>query len=228
MNDGSLTLHDAASLATLSRDAMLALLRERLRPLDQVAVPDDWRDGSVRTDTPRARLPWHPETSKFAAVLVPLVDRPQGWQVLLTERATHLKNHAGQISFPGGRIEPNDDGPVAAALRETLEEIGLPATHVQPLGRLPDHLIVSGYRVTPIVARVTPGFALQLDSTEVARSFEVPLNFLLDERNHTPRTRRFEDRDYDFIDMPYGEYNIWGATAGMLMTLYRVLRGDDR
>ena len=161
-----------------------------------------------------------------AAVLFPLVEREQGLTVLFTQRAGHLKHHAGQISFPGGRVEPGDTDAVATALRESEEEIGLERRHVAVAGFLPDHLVVSGYRVTPVVGFVRPGFALRPDPREVAETFEVPLPFFLDPRNHVPRTRRFEGHEVTLVDMPFGPRNIWGATANMLMTLYRVLGGE--
>ena len=159
-----------------------------------------------------------------AAVLVPLVEREHDLTVLLTQRATQLKHHAGQISFPGGRIELSDDGPREAALREAQEEIGLDPRFVSVVGYLPDHVIVSGFLVTPVVAFVQPGFELLLDSGEVESTFEVPVSFLFDPQNHRTRRRRIgtSEREIDVIDIPYGEHNIWGATAGMIFTLYRL------
>ena len=159
-----------------------------------------------------------------AAVLVPLIERDEGLTVLLTQRATQLKNHAGQISFPGGRVELEDDGPRAAALREAKEEIGLDPDFVSVAGYLPDHVIVSGFLVTPVVAFVRPGFELLLDAREVESTFEVPLEFLFSPENHRVRKRRIGTSEYeiDLIDIPYGEHNIWGATAGMIYTLYRL------
>ena len=159
-----------------------------------------------------------------AAVLVPIVDHPDRLTVLLTQRAADLKNHAGQISFPGGRIEATDADAVDAALRETEEEIGLERSFISVFGFLPDHLIISGYRVTPVVAFVRPGFELKLDRSEVTDAFEVPLDFLLDPANHKARRRKLGEGEIEVYDIPYGERNIWGATAGMLMTLYRLVR----
>lgn len=158
-----------------------------------------------------------------AAVLVPLVERPEGLTVLLTQRATHLKNHAGQISFPGGRTEPQDASPLATALRETEEEIGLARELVTVAGYLPDHLIVSGYRVTPVVGFVRADFALALDETEVQSTFEVPLAHVFDPANHVRRKRAFGELEVELIDIPFGSRNIWGATAGMLLTFYRMM-----
>jgi 8-oxo-dGTP pyrophosphatase MutT (NUDIX family) len=159
-----------------------------------------------------------------AAVLVPLVERPAGLQVLLTQRASHLKNHPGQISFPGGRIESADAGPWEAALRETQEEIGLEPQFVTRAGYLQDHLVISGFRVTPAVGFVQPGFRLRLDETEVENVFEVPLEFVLDPRNHLPRDRSIAGHTIVTHEIPYEGRQIWGATASMLITFARLLR----
>jgi 8-oxo-dGTP pyrophosphatase MutT (NUDIX family) len=159
-----------------------------------------------------------------AAVLVPLVERPTGLQVLLTQRASHLKNHPGQISFPGGRIELVDAGPWEAALRETHEEIGLEPQFVTRAGYLQDHLVISGYRVTPAVGFVQPGFDLRLDETEVDDVFEVPLEFVLDVRNHLPRDHSIAGHTVVTHAIPYAGRQIWGATANMLITFARLLR----
>jgi 8-oxo-dGTP pyrophosphatase MutT (NUDIX family) len=159
-----------------------------------------------------------------AAVLIPIVDRIEQLTLLLTQRAADLKQHPGQISFPGGRIEKDDTGPLQAALRETEEEIGLERRFIEVVGYLPDHLIISGYRVTPVVAFVRPGFELKLDTTEVTETFEVPLEHVLDPANHKARRRKLGEGEIEVYDIPYGERNIWGATAGMIMTLYRLLR----
>jgi 8-oxo-dGTP pyrophosphatase MutT (NUDIX family) len=166
-----------------------------------------------------------PASLARAAVLVPLVERPEGLQVMLTLRASHMKNHGGQVSFPGGRMEPRDAGPWEAALREAREEIGLEAAFVARAGYLPDHLVISGFRVTPAVAFVQPGFSLQLDAREVEDVFEVPLDFVLDPGNHLPRERHFAGQTVMTYDIVYGGRQIWGATANMLITLQRLLRG---
>lgn len=159
-----------------------------------------------------------------AAVLVPLVQRDD-LSVLLTRRTDHLHHHPGQISFPGGRVEEGDASPVATALRETYEEIGLAATHVELLGALPDYVTGTGFRVTPIVGLVRTPFELVLDAFEVAEAFEVPLSHFLDPANHQRHSLQVEGRTRHFHAMPYGDYYIWGATAGMLMSLYRALSG---
>ncbi len=164
-----------------------------------------------------------PAPTQRAAVLVPLIDREDGLHVLLTQRSAHLKNHAGQISFPGGRIEQSDADARSAALRETAEEIGLNADRVEVLGYLPDHVVISGYRVTPVVGRVLAPLTLTVDRQEVDEAFEVPLAFLLNPEHHRPRKRLLMDRELELTDMPFGSRNIWGATAGMLMTLFSLL-----
>ena len=189
-------------------------------------------------DTPRVELPGHfltaevdealrqyfPASPAAAAVLVPIVEHPDGLTVLLTQRATHLKHHPGQISFPGGRIEPHDVGPLEAALRETEEEIGLPRDHVQFAGYLDPHLVLTGFWITPVVAFVRPGFSLVLDEREVANAFEVPLDHILDVANHRSRERVLGTTAIQVHDIPFGERNIWGATAGILIALYRLLQ----
>jgi 8-oxo-dGTP pyrophosphatase MutT (NUDIX family) len=160
-----------------------------------------------------------------AAVLVPLVERASGWTVLLTQRSATLKDHAGQISFPGGRIDPGDAGPWQAALREAHEEIGLAASFVEFAGFLPDHWVGTGFRVTPAVAFVNPAFELNIAAAEVHDVFEVPLDFILDEANHRPRKMRINDLAVDVYDIPFGGRLIWGATAGMLLTFRRMLQG---
>lgn len=162
-------------------------------------------------------------TLREAAVLVPLIDREEGPTLLLTQRTAHLAAHAGQVSFPGGGVEPHDDDAVATALRETEEEIGLSRRHIDVLGRLDTYITRTGFRVVPVVARVRPPFTLTPDPNEVDAVFEVPLSFILN-----PASRVREARDYNgalrhFWAFPYGERYIWGATAGMLVNLCDVL-----
>lgn len=162
-----------------------------------------------------------------AAVLVPLVQHDDGLTLLLTRRADHLRDHAGQISFPGGRVEPEDDGPVATALRETEEEIGLPRERIRVIGQLPVYSTVTAFQVTPVVALVEPGFTLALDDFEVAEAFEVPLAFLMNPAHHRHHRFEFGGTERRFLSMPWQgperEYFIWGATAAMLRNLYRLL-----
>ena len=159
-----------------------------------------------------------------AAVLVPLVNRPDGLNVLLTQRSAELPDHPGQISFPGGRVEPDDRDDAAAALREAAEEIALPAERVSILGALASYETVTGYRVTPVVGWVEPPFALHPDPLEVADVFEVPLAFLLEPANQRRHFRMLGTRRRDYWAIPYGDRYIWGATAAMLMILDRTLR----
>ncbi len=163
--------------------------------------------------------PHFPAEPRPAAVLIGLVAREAGPSILLTVRATHLRHHAGQIAFPGGRMEASDADPAATALREAQEEIGLAPEHVQVVGYLPDHLILTGYRVTPVVAHVAPGFALRFDPAEVQETFELPWLQLLDPAHHVAYRRRLLDTEVDARDILCGQHRIWGATAGMLFCL---------
>jgi 8-oxo-dGTP pyrophosphatase MutT (NUDIX family) len=201
-----------------------AHIRASLDP--QPSAPDQdmqWLAGAsadlvsqVRAALPARRVP--------AAVLVPLVERDSGLTVLLTQRSATLKDHAGQVSFPGGRIEPEDRDAWHAALREAHEEIGLAPELVEFAGYLPDHLVISGFRVTPVVGFVNPSYQLQIAAEEVHDVFEVPLDFILDAANHSSRRRKVGELTIEVHDIPYGDRNIWGATAGMLMTLRRMLQ----
>ena len=160
---------------------------------------------------------------RHASVLVPIVVGPE-LSLLLTRRTSHLSNHAGQISFPGGRAEASDADAVDTALREANEEIGLAREQVEVIGYLPKYFTVTRYEVTPVVALVHPPFALTPDPNEVAEAFEVPLEFILDPANHQKRSRPWEGRTRHFYAMPYGRHFIWGATAAMLRNLYHFMR----
>jgi 8-oxo-dGTP pyrophosphatase MutT (NUDIX family) len=173
-------------------------------------------------------------TPTAASVLLPLVTRDDGLHLLLTRRTDHLRDHAGQISFPGGRGEARDADAVATALRETEEEVGLARAHVEVIGSLPAYTTVTAFVVTPVVALVRPGFTLTLDSFEVAEAFEVPLAFLMNPAHHQRHEIEFAGTRRNFLAMPWqghgadGEprrYFIWGATAAMLRNLYRLLAG---
>jgi 8-oxo-dGTP pyrophosphatase MutT (NUDIX family) len=157
--------------------------------------------------------------TKPAAVLVPIVDRGAP-TVLLTLRTADLASHAGQVAFPGGKIDPADESPVAAALREAKEEVGLAPTLVEPLGYLDLYLTFSGFRILPTLARVKPDFTLTLNPSEVTEAFEVPLDFLMNPRNHQRKTRDWKGIGRDYYAMPYGDRYIWGVTAGILRNLY--------
>ncbi|MGO1118754.1 CoA pyrophosphatase [Rhodovibrionaceae bacterium A322] len=158
-----------------------------------------------------------------AAVLVPLVQRPEGLTVLLTRRTDHLHDHAGQVAFPGGRIDPEDENAIAAALRETEEEVGLARRHIEIIGRLDTYITRTGFDVTPVVGSVTPPFDLELDAFEVAEAFEVPLSLFLDTSNREIQTWVIDDVERYFYVYPYQDYFIWGATAGMLNNLAEIL-----
>ena len=203
-------------------------IREALDPAPSTPSEDmHWLAGASPEVVASVRATLTPRRTP-AAVLVPLVERAAGMTVLLTQRATTLKDHAGQISFPGGRIEPEDADAWHAALREAYEEIGLRPEMVEFAGYLPDHVVISGFRVTPVVGFVKPEYQLQIATAEVHDVFEVPLDFILDAANHKSRQRKIGELTIDIHDIPYGERNIWGATAGMLLTLRRMLqtRGD--
>ena len=212
-------------------DHLLPLPFDRLRPdalrarfaAPSVWTPDIAGDGA-RFDPHRA--------ATAASVLVPLVMREDGLHVLLTMRTAHLRDHAGQISFPGGRVEDHDVDAVATALRETEEEVGLDRRHIEVIGALPTYATVTGFVITPIVALVEPNFTLKLDAFEVAEAFEVPLPFLMTPAHH--RRHRWDAAGVQrrFLSMPWqGEgadgrqrsYFIWGATASMLRNLYGYL-----
>lgn len=162
---------------------------------------------------------------RAAAVLVPLVDRSDGLTILLTQRTAHLHAHAGQIAFPGGRIDPGDVDAAAAALRETEEEVGLPRQHITLVGRLDNYVTGTGFEVTPVVGIVTPPFPIVINPAEVAEAFEVPLGYVLDRANHQRVERESAGRRRVFYVLPYEGRNIWGATAGMLVNLAEVLAG---
>jgi 8-oxo-dGTP pyrophosphatase MutT (NUDIX family) len=160
-----------------------------------------------------------------AAVLIPVVDHPEP-TVLLTLRTDSLSTHAGQIAFPGGRIDPEDATPLDAALREAEEEIGLDRAHVEPLGYLDLYLSGTGYRILPSVARVAPGFELRVNPAEVAEVFEVPLAFVMGPENHQRHSREWRGMMRTYYAMPFGDRYIWGVTAGILRNLYERLYGD--
>jgi 8-oxo-dGTP pyrophosphatase MutT (NUDIX family) len=209
-------------------------------PVDAVAGEAALPPERLRADWLRARFadmpPWEPELpedlrERFprltpAAVLVPLVQRPAGLTVLLTQRTAHLSSHAGQVSFPGGRAEDSDTSSVDTALRETEEEIGLARRHIEILGTLPDHVTASAFLVTPVVGLVAPPFDLVAESNEVAEIFEVPLAFLMDGMHHQRMSFELPEGGgrRSFYAMPYERFFIWGATAGMLRNLFHLLR----
>lgn len=157
-----------------------------------------------------------------AAVLVPIVAH-EAPTVLLTQRSKHLSTHAGQVAFPGGRIDPGDVSPLAAALREADEEVGLPARYATPLGYLDSYLSGTGFRIVPVVALIEPGFSLKINEAEVDEAFEVPLSFLMTRENHARHSGVWKGVERHFYAMPFEQRNIWGATAGIIRSLYEKL-----
>jgi 8-oxo-dGTP pyrophosphatase MutT (NUDIX family) len=165
------------------------------------------------------------EELRPAAVLVPLVERPEGLTVLLTKRTDHLYDHAGQISFPGGRVEPDDENAIATALRETEEEIGVGPEHIEIVGEIDTYMTGTGFSITPVVGFVSPDYTLQIDEFEVAEVFEVPLAFVMDPDNHERRSAVYKGVERHFYVLPYEDRYIWGATAGMLVSLHARVMG---
>ena len=170
------------------------------------------------------RASW-PAALTVAAVLVPIIDRADSPALLMTLRASHLRRHAGQISFPGGRLEAGDADVVAAALRETEEEIGVAAAAIVPIGFLADHVVQTGYRITPVVALLQPALTLSPDGTEVAEVFELPLAIALAADRYRVARRSIRGVEIDSWELSFGQYTIWGATAGMLANLCDVFGG---
>jgi 8-oxo-dGTP pyrophosphatase MutT (NUDIX family) len=202
----------------------LTRIAVRLPPLP--AGPGFPAAGAVRGDhdlDPSMAMPAD-VSPRPAAVLVPVVARPEP-TVLLTQRSSALPEHSGQIAFPGGKIDPDDETPIATALREAEEEIGLAARHVAPLGFLDTYLSRTGYQILPVVAVVTPPFELTLNPREVEAAFEVPLAFLMEPEHHQRHRREWKGRERTYYAMPYGDHYIWGVTAGILRNLWeRVYR----
>jgi 8-oxo-dGTP pyrophosphatase MutT (NUDIX family) len=183
---------------------------------DASAVPASGDQGTDRMLQILANeLPIRP-----AAVLIPVVDHAEP-TVLLTQRSAHLNDHAGQISFPGGKIEATDASPLDAALRETWEEVGITREFIDPIGYLDLYGTSFGFRILPTVARVKPGFKLRISAAEVDDAFEVPLAFLMNPANHQVHSKEFRGIERSYYAMPFGERYIWGATAGILRVLYQ-------
>ena len=198
----------------------IADFRARVAAQAAVVPGDDFGDHRFNPGHPRLK---HVKPLRDAAVLIPVVDRAEGAMVLLTKRAEKLRSHSGQVAFPGGTIDATDPGPEGAALRETFEEIGLDQDRIEIIGRMPDYVAGSGYRIAPVLGIVRPGFQLDLNADEVDAAFEVPLRFLMDPVNHKRDSRMWNDLEWFFYDMPYGDRRIWGVTAGIIRTLYERL-----
>ena len=208
----------------LDRELFRALARRKLRPtltVDDLTGPETPKSSDFLLSgvAPDAALL---ASARPAAVLAAVVGRPEGLSVLLTMRASHLRAHSGQIAFPGGKIDPGE-APLAAALREAWEEVGLDARLVEPLGWLDPYLTGTGFRIAPLVALVDPGFALSINVREVDETFETPLAFLMDAANHRVDEREWQGRVRKFYAMPHEGHYIWGATAGILRNMYEKL-----
>ncbi len=206
---------DAITRSFSAQDFRLRATHEHGPHADADYGDHRWNPGSEPLSN-RARL-------RDAAVLIPVVDHGDRASMLLTKRAEKLRNHSGQVAFPGGRIDATDPSPEAAALRETEEEIGLDRHFIDVIGRMPDYVSGSGYRIAPVLAVVRPGFHLHINADEVDDAFEVPLAFLMDPANHTRDSRVWQNKERFFYTMPYDGRNIWGVTAGIIRTLYERL-----
>jgi 8-oxo-dGTP pyrophosphatase MutT (NUDIX family) len=194
----------------LSSDPLLSA-RPRIGDRD---LNPDWQEEAARQSIPALR---------DAAVLVPLIDRPDGLQLLLTRRSADLPSHAGQVSFPGGRVQDGDASIADTALRETEEEVGLSRRFVEVQGYMEPYETGTGFAIQPVVAIVRAGFDLKPDPREVAEAFEVPFSFVMDPANHQRHHAVWQGRKREYYAMPYGRHYIWGATAGMLVALHRRL-----
>jgi 8-oxo-dGTP pyrophosphatase MutT (NUDIX family) len=212
----------------LPADWRTRLRRSLLRAPDHCI--EHCRAAGLASESPavreRLRASW-PAALTVAAVLVPIIDRVDSPALLMTLRASHLRRHAGQISFPGGRLETGDADVVAAALRETEEEIGVAAAAIEPIGFLADHVVQTGYRITPVVALLQPALTLRPDGTEVAEVFELPLAIALASDRYRVARRTIRGVEVDSWELSFGQYTIWGATAGMLANLRDVFGGHS-
>jgi 8-oxo-dGTP pyrophosphatase MutT (NUDIX family) len=217
LNEPMLKTDPAAIGSAEFFDRARARLRFDVPPglIDPNIVPKSGDQGTDRM----LEIIAHEQPVRPAAVLIPVVDHPQP-TVLLTQRSAHLNEHAGQISFPGGKIDATDASPLDAALREAEEEIGLTREFIDPIGYLDLYGTAFGFRILPTVARVKPGFKLRINHSEVDDAFEVPLAFLMDPANHQIHNKEFRGIERSYYAMPFAERYIWGATAGILRVLY--------
>ena len=221
-------MNDRALPASATTEDFFERARARLNLDVPPALTDPAAKGVRRGDLDLDPVLWERAgvaATKLAAVLVPIVERSEP-TVLLTQRTADLASHAGQISFPGGRIEPNDESPVAAAMREAKEEVGLAPMLIEPIGYLDLYLTFSGCRILPSVARVKPDFSLTINPSEVVDAFEVPLQFLMTPANHQRKSRDWKGITRDYYAMPFGDRYIWGITAGILRNLYDRIYGQ--
>jgi len=199
----------------LGRARQSAQLRCMRRPVDgdhNIYRPD--------ADYHTSELPLKP-----AAVLIPLVDRTGGMTVLLTKRAQHLKTHSGQVSFPGGKCEPEDADAMTTALRETEEEVGIAQSHIKILGAMEDYETVTGYVITPVVGIISPDYRLFLDEGEVEEAFELPLDYILNEENHELQSRVWNEQERHYYVLMNDKHHVWGATAAMLVRFAKLVNG---
>jgi 8-oxo-dGTP pyrophosphatase MutT (NUDIX family) len=220
VNEAGATLHQRA-------DDFFGRARARLKLEVPPALTDPLAQGVRRGDLDLDPALWERagvSATKPASVLIPIVDRSKP-TVLLTQRTADLASHAGQVAFPGGKIEPSDDSPMAAALREATEEVGLAPVLVEPIGYLDLYLTFSGFRILPTVARVEPQFTLTLNPSEVTEAFEVPLDFLMNPENYQRKTRDWKGIAREYYAIPFGDRYIWGITAGILHNLYERICG---
>jgi 8-oxo-dGTP pyrophosphatase MutT (NUDIX family) len=195
------------------------LRRRIIRVGDAVDEHGDYGDHRWNPEHPRLQELWKLKV-RDAAVLIPVVDHPGETTVILTKRTEALRAHSGQVAFPGGRIDDTDPSAEFAAQRETEEEIGIRPDQVEVIGRMPDYIAGSGFRIAPIIGIIQPGFELDINEDEVETVFEVPLSFLMHPGNHTQGSREWNGLEWKYFDMPYGGQRIWGVTAGIIRAFY--------
>ena len=201
------------------RPLSAADFRARVAKFADAPEGDIWGDHMFNPGTREAIVR---EGLRAAAVLIPVVDHSEGATVLLTKRTEKLKSHAGQVAFPGGKIDPGEDA-LEAALREAEEEVGLARRHIEPFAALDPYLSGSGYRIMPIVAEIRPPFDLEINHEEVAETFEAPFAFVMDPANHQRQSREWKGAMRHYYAMPWESHYIWGVTAGILRNMYERL-----
>jgi 8-oxo-dGTP pyrophosphatase MutT (NUDIX family) len=214
-----------ASVAGLPEDWLARLRRGLSRTPEH--RPEFWRMGGAPASLQPILHAQLPASLRPASVLLPISDLQGPPRLLLTVRSAHLRQHAGQISFPGGSLESSDADPLATALREAHEEVGIDARFVEPLGFMPDHVVMTGFRITPIVALLNPGYSLRIDAAEVAEVFDLPLGMLLDPHSYQRATRILRGVEVELTELHYEGHVIWGATAGILQSLREILQDPE-